>query len=274
MKKITILLLLVILLTGCSAEVNIIINDTGINETVTINDTSTSSYYNYVPVFYEDIFSDIEPDVKNEGVSYYNKNVTQDVSGYKINYSYKYTVDEYKRARSVKTSFQSFNIRESKVDEEIVISTSTGGIKYFDKYTNLDSVKINITPSYKVLENNADYVNGNVYTWVFTKNTKKHIYMVLDNPNESNSTNNSTTGNNGTTNNNSNNNNNGNDVSTDDNEQNNNQDDEEYTDDVDTDEDEDKKESFLDKYPYVILFGAIVIFAMFVIILVKVSKSD
>ncbi len=274
MKKITILLLLVILLTGCSAEVNIIINDTGINETVTINDTSTSSYYNYVPVFYEDIFSDIEPDVKNEGVSYYNKNVTQDVSGYKINYSYKYTVDEYKRARSVKTSFQSFNIRESKVDEEIVISTSTGGIKYFDKYTNLDSVKINITPSYKVLENNADYVNGNVYTWVFTKNTKKHIYIVLDNPNESNSTNNSTTGNNGTTNNDSNNNNNGNDVSTGNNEQNNNQDDEENTSDVDNNENKDKKESFLDKYPYVILFGAIVIFAMFAIILVKVSKSD
>lgn len=263
MKKITMLLLLVILLTGCSAEVNVVINDTGINETITINDNSTTSYYNYVPVFYEDIFSDVEPDVKNEGITYYNKNITQGIDGYKINYNYKYTVDEYKRARSVKTSFQSFNIRESKVDEQLVISTSTGGIKYFDKYSNLDSVKINITPSYKVLENNADYVNGNVYTWVFTKNTKKHIYMLLDKPNNGESTSNGT-GNNEVVDNDSN-------SKNDDSEQSNNQNNEEDNSSENTD---DEKESFLDKYPYVILFGAIVIFAMFVIILMKVSKND
>ena len=75
MKKIIMLFLVIIVLTGCSAEVNINIGENGINETITINDTSSTNYYNYVPVFYDDIFSEIEPDVKNEGVSYYNKNL-------------------------------------------------------------------------------------------------------------------------------------------------------------------------------------------------------
>lgn len=266
MKKILILLFLIMFLTGCSAEVNIIINDTGINESIMFRDSNVTAYKNNIPVFYDDIFSDIEPDVKNEGVKYYNKSVSQDVNGYKINYSYKYTIDEYKKSRSVKGAFRSFNIRENNADEEIVISTDSGGLRYFESYMNLDSVKINITPSYKVLESNADYVSGNVYTWVYSKNTKKHIYMKLDNP-----SNNSTNGGNTNNSNNSNDSNNSTNNDSSSGVDVNNDSDSNVSEEK---KDKNEKESFLEKYPYIVLIGCIVIFLMFVIILVRVMKTE
>lgn len=265
MKKIIILLFLVMFLTGCSADVNIIINDTGINETITFTDSSTTAYKNNIPVFYKDIFSDIEPDVRNEGVEYYTKNVYQESGNYKLNYSYKYSLENYRESRSIKGAFRSFNIRNNKNDGQIVISTDSGGLRYFDSYNNLTNVRVNITPSYKVLENNADYVNGNVYTWVFNKNTKKHIYLMLDNPSTVNDNNNNS-GNNE--------NNNSNDKDETKTDTNSNKVDNKKEDSVNNDVKEEKEERFLDKYPYIILIGAIGIFVMFALLLVRVSKSD
>ncbi len=262
MKKIIMLVLLVLLLTGCSAEVNVIINDTGINETVTIIDNNTSSYYNNVPAFYKDIFSELEPDVKNSGVEYYNRNVTQGSGSYKINYSYKYSFDNYKDARTVKTAFKSFNLRKDVSENQIIISTDSSQLGLFNTYKNLTNVKVNITPTYQVVKSNADYVNGNIYTWNFNKGTKKNIYIVMYNPNMSSS--NSGTGTDEPT-------------TGEDEEKNeekpvvdNNKDESKN----DSNEKKEKEETFLDKYPYVILLGAIVIFLMFVIIMMKISKSD
>ncbi len=265
MKKIIMLVLLVILLTGCSAEVNVIINDTGINETITITDNNTSSYYNNVPAFYKDVFSDIEPDVKNPGVEYYNRNITQGSDGYKINYSYKYNFDNYKNARTVKTAFKSFNLRKDVSEKQIIISTDSSQLSLFNTYSNLSSVRVNITPTYQVVKSNADYVNGNIYTWNFSKGTKKNIYIVMYNPNM-------TSGNSGGV---------TQQPTVDDTDEDNknttvddkkNEDKEEVVD--NKDDSNEKKETFLDKYPYVILLGAIVIFLMFVIIMMKISKSD
>lgn len=183
MKKVILLLFIVMFLTGCSAEVNIIINDTGINETVTIIDSNTEPYRNYVPAFFNDVLSDVDPDVKVDGVEYFNKTITQGVGGYNINYSYKYTFDQYKKARSVKTAFKSFNLRHNNTDKQIIFSTDSSVISYFNSYSALNSIKVNIIPTYAVIESNADYVNNNVYTWTFNRNEKKHIYLVLSNPN-------------------------------------------------------------------------------------------
>ena len=50
----------------------------------------------------------------------------------------------------------------------------------FDKYSIIDDVNINVTTGYKVLENNADKVDGNTYTWNITKSNKKGIKLTLD----------------------------------------------------------------------------------------------
>ena len=76
MKRILMLLVLVVLLTGCSANVNIKITSSTIEEEIIINaysDTSTTKeqletrFRKYMPVFDDVPLSDTEPDTKKSG---------------------------------------------------------------------------------------------------------------------------------------------------------------------------------------------------------------
>ena len=195
MKKILLLLVLVILLTGCSANVNLTVTSTNIEEEIIISAYSDSdttkaqlytSFRKYMPVFASVPLSDTEPDTKKDGIEYYTRREQDLGSGYKFNYKYKYKFEDYKNSRSVKLGFASRTIQRNSGEKNIMISTDSAGLKYFEQYPNLESVTINIKSSYKMLENNADYVNGNVYTWVLRKGKKKSIYLLLDDPNAKN----------------------------------------------------------------------------------------
>ena len=192
MKKILMLLVLVILLTGCSANVNLTVTSNNIEEEIIISaysDSVTSkakiytSFRKYMPVFVNVPLSDTEPDTKKDGVEYYTRSDQDLGSGYRFNYKYKYKFDDYKNARSVKLGFTSRTIQRNSVDKNIMISTDSAGLKFFEQYPSLENVTINIKSSYKMLDNNADYINGNVYTWVLRKGVKKSIYLLLDDPN-------------------------------------------------------------------------------------------
>lgn len=192
MKKILMLLMLMVLLTGCSANVNLTVTSSNIEEEIIISAYSDSdttkaqvytSFRKYMPVFANVPLSDTEPDTKKDGVEYYTRREQDLGSGYRFNYKYKYKFEDYKNSRSVKYGFASRTIQRNPGDKNIMISTDSAGLKYFEQYPNLETVTINIRSSYKMLENNADYVNGNVYTWVLRKGTKKSIYLLLDDPN-------------------------------------------------------------------------------------------
>jgi len=192
MKKIIVLLALVVLLTGCSANVNIKVTSSGIEEEIIVNAYSDStiskeeiakSFRKYMPVFNNVPLSDTEPDTNKKGIEYYSRRQNDLGSGYQYIYKYNYKFDDYKNARSISQGFKSKIIQRNSVDKNIMISTDSSGLKYFEQYSNLESVTINIQTSYKVLENNANYVNGNTYTWVMKKDTKKSIYMLIEDPN-------------------------------------------------------------------------------------------
>lgn len=192
MKKIIMLLTLVVLLTGCSANVNLTITSSNIEEEVIVNaysDASTtkqqvySKFKKYIPVFVSSPMSDTEPDVKQTGIEYYSRKVHDLGSGYSFVYDYKYNFNDYKNARTVALGFDSKTIQRDPVEKTIMISTDSSGLNFFDQYSSLESVTVNIKTNYKVKENNADVINGNVYTWVLRKGTKKSIYMLIDDPN-------------------------------------------------------------------------------------------
>ena len=90
---------------------------------------------------------------------------------------------EYKNASSFKNAFRSSVIQYDSYEKQILITSDSGGMVYFKNHPQLTEVKVNITVTYPVIESNADYVNGNVYTWVFTKNTNKGVYMLLEDEN-------------------------------------------------------------------------------------------
>ena len=93
------LLFMVVLLSGCSANVNIYVTPGGIEENIAItaySDSTTSkqqvysSYRKYMPSFVTTPLSDTEPDVQQSGVKYYNR-IEKDLgSGYMFNYNYKF----------------------------------------------------------------------------------------------------------------------------------------------------------------------------------------
>lgn len=192
MKKIFMLLALMVLLTGCSANVNLTVTSNSIEEEIIINAYSDSdttkaqvytSFRKYIPVFANVPLSDTEPDTKKDGVEYYGRREQDLGSGYRFNYKYKYKFEDYKNSRSLKFGYNSSTIQKNPVDKQIVISTEKAAINYFEQYPALETITVNIKSSYKMLKNNADFVNGNTYTWVLRKGVKKSIYLVLDNPN-------------------------------------------------------------------------------------------
>ena len=159
MKKIILFILLTVLLTGCTAEVNIDISTDSINEQISIvaygnNNISKEQLYSgfrkNLPVYYEDRVADMEEDVALNGVTYYNRREKDLGAGYNFIYDYKFVFGNYKKAYSLKRAFKSPLIQKSDVNKEILISTDNGGLLYFDTYPDLESVKININPEYKV----------------------------------------------------------------------------------------------------------------------------
>ncbi len=187
--KYLLLVVLIFMMCGCTAEVNLDISEDKINESVDITfyqniiyskDIIKSSFRNYIPIYGSDVIVDTEPDLPHSDIKYYEKTETDLGSGYLFNYKYNFDIGEYREARTVKDGFRSYDISVDEDDQTISLSTDDDGILYFDDYPELEEVTINIKTDYLVEENNADSVDGNTYTWVFDKDSKKNINMVID----------------------------------------------------------------------------------------------
>lgn len=187
-SKCLILVFLIFMMCGCTAEVNLDISDNKIRESVDITfyqnvlypkDIIKTSFRNYIPVYAKNLIVDTMPDEPLEGIDYYTKKETDLGNGYKFNYSYDFNINEYKEARTVKDGFRSYNITFNQDDHTISLFAE-GTLLYFNEYPELEEVKINIKTDYLVKENNADNVKDNTYTWVFKKDDVKSINMLID----------------------------------------------------------------------------------------------
>ena len=187
--KCLILVLLIFIMCGCTAEVNLDISDNKIKESVDITfyqnalypkDIIKSSFRNYIPVYAKNLIVDTMPDEPLEGINYYTKKETDLGNGYKFNYSYDFNINEYGEARTVKNAFKSYNVSYNEDDNTISLSTDNEELLYFKDYPELEEVKINIKTDYLVKENNADSINDNIYTWVFKKDEVKSINLLID----------------------------------------------------------------------------------------------
>lgn len=186
-KKILTLILLIFMVSGCSVEVNLDISDNKIKESndITIYQNAIytkeilrTSFRDYIPIYASDLIVDTVPDQPFSDVLYYNKNTTDLGNGYRFNYSYDFDIDKYGDARTIKDGFRDYSY--SYRNDIISLSTDNEGLIYFNDYPLLEEVTVNIKTDYLVEENNADSVNGNTYTWVFNKDSKKSIDIVID----------------------------------------------------------------------------------------------
>lgn len=187
--KSLILVFLIFMMCGCTAEVNLDVSDNKIKESVNITfyqnilypkDIIKSSFRNYIPIYAEDLIVDTMPDEPADDIDYYEKKEIDLGDGYKFNYSYTFNIDEYEKARTVKNGFASYDISYNKDANTLLLVTEKDNLLYFEDYEELEEVKINIKTDYPVKENNADEVNGNVYTWIFKKDEPNNITLVMD----------------------------------------------------------------------------------------------
>lgn len=158
MKKL--LLVLLLLITGCSGQWNLKIDNDYVDEDVSLS-------------FPRDASSDqLFRNQTSESISVYGGNEKykmdkkEDGSNYNVNYSYRHDILKFGKSNFMIKCFSSNNITD---DGEIInIETSDRfNCINLDDGAYLNEVKFNITTDLEVVSNNADEIIGNKYIWVF-----------------------------------------------------------------------------------------------------------
>lgn len=166
MKK-CLLLICLILMTGCSARYTIEYNDDFVNENLTVFGVDADSYrdikngsYAPVPTYYDAVINLEEP-IKVDGVEYY------DISGKNNNayLDYRFNLKNYSGAYFPNLCYDYFKVFEEK--DDVIFSTGKK-FKCFFPGSGLDKVDIVLKSNHKVLFNNADEVDGDKYIWHIT----------------------------------------------------------------------------------------------------------
>lgn len=164
-----ILLLFTLFLTGCTVNYDLEFQSNKIIENINgkiekskaesiVNDTSVNIYYDFI---YNDTFALIEGD------DLYKKNtlIDGDYINYDLEYIYKKNFD---KSRIINNCFESHIVEET--SDYLYVNLS-------GKFTCLysDEITVNVTSDYAVIENNADRINKNKYTWLLTDEDNEEI---------------------------------------------------------------------------------------------------
>ena len=178
-KKI-VLILIIILLSGCSVEYNLTINeDSSVNEKVVASENTNRMKINTglsedqsVNYLYK-MFDRTGLDTKISTVQKNGVTISTVTGSYNSldKYSKNFTSDLFKEASVKKDG----NIITLTFDQSMMLSSnSSRGLIY-------DNVIVNITVPFKVIEHNADTYKRNTYTWNIGKDQKlKQIKIKYD----------------------------------------------------------------------------------------------
>lgn len=165
MKKL-ITILMIILLTGCSCNYELSIQNNKIYETLKINGVT----------------NEIPPNVDLETLS--NGNYTKNIIDDTVTYNSNYSMNNYKESNLL-NCFDSYNIQSG--DETYIIRTGKKFKCYPYQYSDFDvltydQLEIVIKTNHKVINHNATKVENNTYYWyIDDKNVNNaEIYFEID----------------------------------------------------------------------------------------------
>lgn len=182
-RKLTMLIGIMFLATGCSIEYNLEVDGTKLKEDFTINaevssiSTKEELYNNYLEEYpiYSDEYEEFmyySPYTKNDDYTYFTKSYQELENGYKFNYKANFDNKNYNKARSIKMAFDTVGIGYIKDKDSYYISASKPRLSTL----GIDNLTININfKNVEVIDNNATSVNGSTYTWRLSKNSNTNI---------------------------------------------------------------------------------------------------
>ncbi len=186
-KRLFLIVVLILFLTGCSCTYNLTITDNIYKEEVTIigeDNNEIKSFNNQwkIPINKEEYNIGTDPSSDNTTNS---KIYEYTLAGNRITFKNDFSESEYMNSSAVSKCYNTLNIINR--EDKILISTSSKVI-CFEKNPPLNNVVINITVDKTVISSNADNRTGNTYTWRLNKNnaSRKDINLVLDNSTKEN----------------------------------------------------------------------------------------
>lgn len=162
-----------LLLSGCTVNYNLEIKDNQIKESIIgevskedisikEDDTSLNIYYSMI---YDEQMALID------GNDVYVKDIKEENDILRYNYYYTYK-GNYNKSRILNTCFKDPIIKET---DELYYINIEG--PFFCKYA--DKINVNVTSNYAVIENNAQKVDGNTYTWIIDDEDNVNIYLTI-----------------------------------------------------------------------------------------------
>ena len=194
-NKIVISMLLLLLMTGCSANYSIKISDGKVSEkfevveynftVASIKDEVGKSFIDYAKTYgsnydtytsYYNLYAD-EDCV--EDCNYYEKKYIEDSDKVGFNLSNVFDLKNYSDSSVANEFLPSF---QSSYDGKYLSISGDKAWVIMDSYDNLSDITINIETDYKVVSTNGKR-DGNIYSWKINKDNYKSladIYIVID----------------------------------------------------------------------------------------------
>lgn len=178
MKKYIFLILILIFVSGCTANYELEIKSNKIKEKLTIletnielfdkeNDSGWTLRDSFEALLSKDEFSKNDYSIKSLnnkeqlGVEYYNKKLESMINSTILN--------------------QCYSNPSVIIDKNIVKIKTGDSFECYELYENLESVKVTFKTNHKVIYTNSDLKQGNSYIWNITEKGNKNIEISYDN---------------------------------------------------------------------------------------------
>ena len=175
-RRFVFMVIMLLLCVGCRAEYNLTINDDlSVEENVLATEDS-EFFEEYEKSSVGRVISIIlapHLDLLNENDYVTNSHITSGRSGATIMKKFS-SVEEYANSNLFSSQYAE-NVNYSKDGNKITLSVKGNFSKAEQDQSRfvVDEAAISIKLPFKVIENNADKVDGDVYTWIFTENDTK-----------------------------------------------------------------------------------------------------
>ena len=181
-KRILIMIMILLLTTGCTCEYNLIIDgNTYKEEIILIGETQEE-----ISEFQNNWKIPIDKDEYNKIAGFDGQYDTDgnvykyNLSGNKLDFNYNFNRSQFANSTAVSNCYDKLTV--SNYNNTTIISTSSKN-NCFNKYLELTNIKVKIKVDREVISNNADNISGNTYIWNITKEnaSDKSINLVLSN---------------------------------------------------------------------------------------------